>query len=158
MLECLPRADGPVFLYTPFSVVILHELSDRTTDFLNVPHDLAVDGLLFEGSIEPLHTPLGLGLVHEGEAELDAPESHLIEEMVGNRGPATIFSRKAATIRSVRIDFVCNMLFLNMFFGALQFLDKGKNRKGLMMSGKLRFEFDQHFTILIIRYQATTLL
>jgi len=78
-----PRADEPVFFNPPLIFVILHELADRTTDFLDVAQDFAADGLLLESSIKPLHNPVGLGLLHEGEAGLDAPESHLIDKVVG---------------------------------------------------------------------------
>jgi hypothetical protein len=82
-LPSLSRADEPVLLYPPLSVVIFHELTGRTTDFLDVPQDLvAANGLLFERSIEPLHNSVGPGLLHEGKAGLDAPESHLVDEVV----------------------------------------------------------------------------
>ena len=81
-MPSLSWADEPVLLYPPLSVVIFHELTDRTTDFLDVPQDLAANGLLFERSIEPLHNSVGPGLLHEGRAGLDAPESHLVDEEV----------------------------------------------------------------------------
>jgi hypothetical protein len=69
-MPSLSWADEPVLLYTPLSVVIFHELTDRTTDFLDVPQDLALDGLLFERSIETLHNSIGLGLLHESKQGL----------------------------------------------------------------------------------------
>jgi hypothetical protein len=49
-LPSRPRADEPVLLYPPLGVVILHELTYRTTDLLDVSEDLAVvvDGIRYE--------------------------------------------------------------------------------------------------------------
>ena len=82
-MPSLPRADEPVLLYPPLGVVILHEFTYRTTDLLDVSEDLSIDCLFLESPIEPLHNPVGLGLLHEGEAGLDAPEPHLIDKVVG---------------------------------------------------------------------------
>jgi hypothetical protein len=38
-------------------------------DFLDVPQNLAIDGLLFESSVEPFHNSVGLRLLHEVKAK-----------------------------------------------------------------------------------------
>jgi hypothetical protein len=63
-------------------VVILDKLSDRLSDLFDIAKDFPIDGLLFEGTIEPLCDPIGFGLCHKGKAGHDPPESHLIYEMI----------------------------------------------------------------------------
>src|SRR5450756_336061 len=43
-----------------------------------------MDDLLFEGAEEALRDAVGLGLLDEGVARLDAPEAHLVAEVLGD--------------------------------------------------------------------------
>jgi hypothetical protein len=42
-------------------VVILDKLSDRLSDLFDIAKDFPIDGLLFEGTIEPLCDPIVSG-------------------------------------------------------------------------------------------------
>jgi hypothetical protein len=73
---------NPSFFDPRLSVVILYELADRTAHVISVSKDPAVDCLLFERSIEASGDPIGLRLLHKRKAGLDAPKSHLLDEVI----------------------------------------------------------------------------
>lgn len=81
-LACPSRGEEPVLLNSPLVAVILYELADAAAHVVNAAKDSAVDGLLVDRPIESPGHPLGLRLLHEGEARLDAPEALQVDEAV----------------------------------------------------------------------------
>ena len=67
----LARLDGrqvAEFLEAPLGVVGVDEVGDGGAEFFDVPVGSAVEDLFFQGPVEALRHPVGLGLFDEGEA------------------------------------------------------------------------------------------
>jgi len=58
LVEGLPWAFKPKFLYQPVRIVSIHEVCNRDPELLDVVVLATVDNLFFESSIEPFRTPL----------------------------------------------------------------------------------------------------
>lgn len=65
------------------TIVAFLELGDGEAHLLDIPEDAAVDRLFLQRPVEAFGHPVGLGFGDEGEAGRDAPELHLVEEIVG---------------------------------------------------------------------------
>ena len=65
------------------AIVAILELDNRSPDFLQVPEDATMNGLLLQCPVEALGDAIGLWLGNEGEARRDAPEPDLIQEVIG---------------------------------------------------------------------------
>src|SRR5512135_1375647 len=89
-------AEIPVLLDRPLTVVPLHELSDGRAQFGQGAISAAMDDLLLEGPVEALGDPVGLGLLDEGVAGMDAPERDLTGEVVGQVLGAVIHTQSQA--------------------------------------------------------------
>ncbi len=70
------------FLETQMGSVSIDEFSNGMTHLFDVAEHPPVDRLLLEGSIEALGNTVGLWLGDEREAGRDAPELHLVQEVV----------------------------------------------------------------------------
>ena len=65
------------------TVVTILKLDDRSPDFLQVPEDATMNGLLLQCPVEALGDAIRLWLGNEGEARRDAPEPDLVQEVIG---------------------------------------------------------------------------
>src|ERR1700694_2588311 len=63
--------------------VTLLKLDDRSPDFLQVPEDATVNGLVLQRPVEALGDAIRLRFGDEGEARRDAPEPDLVEGVIG---------------------------------------------------------------------------
>jgi hypothetical protein len=68
LLTGLDRGEETEFFEAPMVIVGVNEVGDSGAEFFDVPVSSAVDDLLFEGAVEALRHPMGLGLLDEGEA------------------------------------------------------------------------------------------
>src|SRR5512135_139381 len=90
---CLLGAEISVLLDQPATVVALDERADGLTQVGQSAIGAAMDDLLLEGSVEALGNTIGLGLLNEGVAGMDAPERDLLGEMVGQVLAAVIHAQ-----------------------------------------------------------------
>jgi hypothetical protein len=65
------------------AIVAILELDNRSPDFLQVPEDATMNGLLLQCPVEALGDAIRLWLGNEGEARRDAPEPDLVQEVIG---------------------------------------------------------------------------
>lgn len=85
------------FFEAPVGVVGVDEVGDGRAEFLDVAVGSAVEELFFQGAVEALRHPIGLGLLDEGEAGGDPPVLDLVLEVVGEVLGAMIHAQRQAT-------------------------------------------------------------
>src|SRR3712207_1836738 len=85
-----------VLLDQPLGVVTGDEGPDGLAHVIDGPEDAAVDGLLFQGSEQPLDDAVRLGLTDEGIARGHAPELDLPLEGVGHEVAAVVVAQRQA--------------------------------------------------------------
>ena len=78
----LSRRSVPQFLDQPLLVVLLDELPHRGPYFFNVLKNSSIDGLFFQGAIEPLCDSVGLRLTDKRKTGIYAPILDLVQEVV----------------------------------------------------------------------------
>src|ERR1700694_1759507 len=76
--------------------VTLLKLDDRSPDFLQVPEDATVNGLVLQRPVEALSDAIRLRFGDEGEARRDAPEPDLVEEVIGRVLRTVIHAQRQA--------------------------------------------------------------
>src|SRR3954468_1765508 len=86
----------PVLLDQPLGVVAGDEGPDSVTHVLDGLEDATMDGLLFQGSEQPLDHAVGLGFRDEGIARHQAPELDLLLEDVGHEIAAVVVAQRQA--------------------------------------------------------------
>jgi len=97
-----PRAAGLVrshvahLLDEPLAVVAIDELLHSQSELGKILIGATVDDLLLEGAVEALGYAVGLGLLDEGVAGVDAPELDLIGEMLGQVLGAVVHTQSQA--------------------------------------------------------------
>ena len=90
LLSCFKWRPEPELFRSPVCVVVVDELTDRLARIFEGSEDPAVDGLLFERSIEALGHAVGLGLFDKAEARPDAPIPDLLLCMIRQQLAAVI--------------------------------------------------------------------
>src|SRR3954454_12925074 len=94
---CIERAAVAVLLDQPLDIVAGGQGADGVAYLVDGLEDAAVDGLLFQGSEEPLDDTIRLGLADEGVARRDAPEPGLLLEVVGHEVASVVVAEREAT-------------------------------------------------------------
>jgi hypothetical protein len=78
-------------------VISFHEFRDRNPQLFNVAISAAIDDLLFESFIEPLHDSVGLRLRYECKARRNSPELDLVQKMIREILAAVIHPQAQST-------------------------------------------------------------
>ncbi len=90
------RAEGAVLLHGPLGVVEVGEGADGVADLADGLENAAVDGLLLQGSEQPLNDAMGLRFSGEGVAGRYALELGLLPEVLIHEGAAMVVAEREA--------------------------------------------------------------